>query len=56
VLEAQHGIRATISIGIAAFDPQDADHAAWIARADRALYRAKAAGRNRTVSYDSAER
>jgi diguanylate cyclase (GGDEF)-like protein len=48
-LVPEHGIRGTVSIGVAMFDPQDADHAAWIARADRALYAAKEAGRNRTM-------
>lgn len=50
-LEARHGVRATVSIGVAEFDPADADAAAWIGRADRALYRAKDLGRNRTVDY-----
>jgi diguanylate cyclase len=54
VLDARHGIRATISIGIATFVPGDADHAAWIARADQALYQAKAGGRNRVVNHDPA--
>ncbi|HEX7812236.1 MAG TPA: diguanylate cyclase [Burkholderiales bacterium] len=55
VLDARHGIRATISIGIAAFAPEDADHVAWIARADRALYQAKAGGRNRALNHDPME-
>jgi diguanylate cyclase len=46
-LDALHRVRATVSIGIADFDARDAGHAAWIARADRALYAAKARGRNR---------
>jgi diguanylate cyclase len=49
VLEENAGVRATVSIGIAAFDRRDADPVAWISRADRALYAAKEAGRNRTV-------
>jgi diguanylate cyclase len=49
VLEARKGVRATASLGVAAFEPRDADHVDWIARADRALYMAKESGRNRTV-------
>jgi diguanylate cyclase (GGDEF)-like protein len=43
-----HG-RVTASVGVATIDSQDvdADDDAWIARADAALYRAKANGRNR---------
>lgn len=41
------GIRVTISIGVAELHPADADFKALVARADRALYRAKANGRNR---------
>jgi diguanylate cyclase len=44
------GLRVSASIGCAALEAADASAAAWIARADRALYRAKAAGRNRCVS------
>jgi diguanylate cyclase (GGDEF)-like protein len=40
-------IPVTISLGIAVFDADRDDVAALTARADRALYRAKAAGRNR---------
>jgi diguanylate cyclase len=50
VMIPEHGLRVTTSIGCAALQPGDASAAAWIARADRALYRAKAAGRNRWVS------
>lgn len=44
-----HG-QVTVSVGVAVFGPDDAgiDDDAWIARADAALYRAKALGRNRT--------
>jgi diguanylate cyclase len=44
------GLRVTASIGCAALHAADASAEAWIARADRALYRAKAAGRNRCES------
>lgn len=54
VLERRAGIRATVSIGVAELGPQDANCAAWIARADRALYAAKAAGRNRCVRFEPA--
>jgi diguanylate cyclase (GGDEF)-like protein len=51
VLEGNRGIRGTISIGIAAWSREDADHPAWIARADDALYFAKAGGRNRVAAW-----
>ena len=54
VLERNAGIRATVSIGLAELGPQDADCAAWIERADRALYAAKAAGRNRCIRFEPA--
>jgi diguanylate cyclase (GGDEF)-like protein len=52
VLEDARGVRVTVSIGYAALEPQDNDHGAWIAHADRALYAAKAAGRNRCIGAD----
>jgi GGDEF domain-containing protein len=44
--------RVTISIGYAALGEGETA-AAWIARADRALYRAKASGRDRAVSAEA---
>ena len=43
------GLRTTISIGVAQMSPQDANVADLMLRADEALYRAKAEGRNRVV-------
>jgi diguanylate cyclase (GGDEF)-like protein/PAS domain S-box-containing protein len=40
-------IRVTLSIGVTPFSPQDGDIDAILARADRALYRAKENGRDR---------
>jgi diguanylate cyclase len=54
VLERGARIRATASIGFAELAQEDADCAAWIARADRALYAAKAAGRNRCMRFEAA--
>ena len=48
VLAPMYGVQGTVSIGIALHETAYPDHGAWIARADEALYRAKAAGRNRT--------
>jgi diguanylate cyclase len=52
VVEQRRGLQVTVSIGFAALTPDDNDHGAWIARADRALYAAKAAGRNRCMGQD----
>ena len=56
-IEHAHGLsgRVTISIGVAVLDPDDV-HAAetLIGQADAALYRAKAAGRNRVERAGSA--
>jgi diguanylate cyclase len=43
-------LRVTASVGCASLAASDATPSAWIARADRALYRAKKAGRNRTLT------
>ncbi|MEA3193551.1 MAG: diguanylate cyclase [Betaproteobacteria bacterium] len=42
-------VKVTASIGCATLDPADSHPATWVARADRALYAAKAAGRNRAM-------
>ncbi len=42
-------IRVTVSIGVAAYMPGE-NQENWIERADRAMYQAKQAGRNRVVS------
>ena len=48
-IEPAAGIRCTVSIGIAAAQPDVEDAGDWIARADRALYEAKRLGRNLVV-------
>jgi diguanylate cyclase (GGDEF)-like protein len=50
----QDVLNITTSIGLATHEPADADLEAIIARADRALYRAKREGRNRVIVYDAA--
>jgi diguanylate cyclase len=52
VVEPRRGVRVTASIGFAAVSLDDHDHGAWIARADRALYAAKAAGRNCSMGHE----
>jgi diguanylate cyclase len=42
-------LKVTASIGCAAIEADDLIAASWVARADRALYDAKAAGRNRAM-------
>lgn len=49
--EACGDIRCTASIGVAEADRATPDPAEWIRRADRALYRAKALGRNMVVRH-----
>ena len=43
----QHAIRSTVSVGVAISDEEYSDLSALLAAGDRALYRAKASGRNR---------
>jgi diguanylate cyclase (GGDEF)-like protein len=40
---------ATVSIGVAALEERIASYREWLEQADKALYPAKAQGRNRTV-------
>jgi diguanylate cyclase (GGDEF)-like protein len=47
---AAEGLRVTISVGIAGAEKGEVDAAALVERADAALYRAKAAGRNRVCT------
>jgi diguanylate cyclase (GGDEF)-like protein len=50
-IPAAHGGPLTLSVGVAEIDPRrDRTPDQWIARADEALYAAKAGGRNRVVS------
>ncbi len=54
----QHGdetIAPTASIGVATLAPQDRSFDHLLTRADRALYRAKAEGRNRVVAAEAGE-
>ena len=44
------GLRCSISLGLAEAVDADTSLREWIESADRALYRAKQAGRNRTAS------
>lgn len=45
--------RLTVSMGVAAFPHNAADHMELLARADEALYGAKKMGRNRVLSFDA---
>lgn len=52
-LDSEAAAVVTISAGIAVFTPGATDHSgAWLQRADEALYRAKAGGRNRVEVAD----
>jgi diguanylate cyclase (GGDEF)-like protein len=49
--EIMLGGRLTISIGVASFPVQASSKGDLVEKADRALYRAKALGKNRVVLY-----
>lgn len=51
VVTSNPEVRCTVSIGVAEASADLSDSRQWIERADRALYRAKALGRNRTVRH-----
>jgi diguanylate cyclase (GGDEF)-like protein len=56
-IETQAGpVPVSISVGVTDLLPADTDVSSLLARADRALYRAKASGRNRTVALTSDRR
>jgi diguanylate cyclase len=52
-LDGGAGIRCTLSIGIAEATIDVRDAREWVERAVRALYRAKALGRNRSMRYEA---
>ncbi len=56
IYHESHVINYTISIGIAELDAAMTEPTMWVDSADRGLYRAKRAGRNRSVVFSSGER
>ncbi|MBU1155560.1 MAG: diguanylate cyclase [Proteobacteria bacterium] len=50
--EGRH-IACTISLGVAAFDPESDDLDSWLKRGDQALYQAKGKGRNRVEALEA---
>jgi diguanylate cyclase (GGDEF)-like protein len=48
-------IAVSISIGLTWFFPSDKNYSSALARADEAMYRAKKAGKNRSVSIEDDE-
>lgn len=49
------GLKVSLSIGLAAFDPNFQDPSRWLHAADQALYQAKNNGRNRIASSDGGQ-
>ncbi|GKQ48049.1 diguanylate cyclase [Pseudomonas syringae] len=47
-------LKASLSVGIAAYSPELPDASSWLHEADKALYLAKSTGRNRVVSAEDA--
>jgi diguanylate cyclase len=47
--EQDPALKVSLSIGLAAFDPQHSDATLWLNDADHALYEAKTTGRNRVI-------
>ncbi|NAT24875.1 diguanylate cyclase [Pseudomonas syringae] len=47
-------LKASLSVGIAAYSPDLPDASSWLHEADKALYLAKSTGRNRVVSAEDA--
>ena len=56
VLFSEHRIELTASIGLSIVAPGENDIGEALRRADKAMYRAKAAGRNQVITYDEEER
>jgi len=49
ILDAEHHITGSVSLGVAETTNAMVDYSAWLALADKAQYKAKEQGRNRTV-------
>jgi diguanylate cyclase (GGDEF)-like protein len=51
----ENRISYTVSLGIAEYSNDLKDYNEWLERADRALYKAKNTGRNRSITYSASE-